>query len=88
MAYRRHSVISQPALPGMASDPLVEWMRLRNNVRKRSSMTKPHKKRQTAAEKRLLAARRDPRQVSLFGTGHTDELMPRNPLSDNPGNKL
>jgi hypothetical protein len=54
----------------MASDPLVEWMRLR----KRSSMTNPHKKRQTAAEKRLLAARRDPRQVSIFGQDHTNDL--------------
>lgn len=67
MGYRRHSLISQPALPGMEVDPYLAWLRLRMQPRKRSP-------RPTAAEKRLKAARRDPRQVSIFGPQHTDEL--------------
>lgn len=31
-------------------------------------------RRMTAAEKRIQAARRDPRQVSLYGAMHTEEL--------------
>lgn len=68
MGYRRHSLISQPALPGMEVDPYLAWLRLQK--------PKPaaRRKRKTAAEKRVEAARRDPRQVSIFGPQHTDEL--------------
>ncbi|HWF06209.1 MAG TPA: hypothetical protein VHA06_21150 [Candidatus Angelobacter sp.] len=67
MAYRRYSVISQPSLPGMEVDPLLVWMRMRRRTRIR-------KPRITAAERRLEAARRDPRQSSIYGPEHTATL--------------
>jgi hypothetical protein len=72
MPFRRHSLISQPGLPGMEVDPHLAWLRLR----KRHCMQQ-RPKRPTAAEKRLEAARRDPRQVSIFGQEHTDDLTSR-----------
>jgi hypothetical protein len=51
----------------MESDPLLTVLRLQRRPRAR-------KPRKTAAEKRLEAARSDPRQKSIFGMGHTDEL--------------
>jgi hypothetical protein len=62
----------QPTLPGMlAPDPLLEFLR----THRRQSIQRERKPRLTAAEKRLIEARRDPRQTSIFGQEHTDLLM-------------
>jgi len=61
----------QRPLPGIESpDALHEFWAARRQARRNW----PRKPARTAAEKRLLKARRDPRQLSIFGMGHTDEL--------------
>lgn len=57
----------QRPLPGMGAVPTLGlWRQFQPKPMKR--------KRATAAEKRLQAARRDPRQSSIFGWAHTEEL--------------
>lgn len=68
MTYRRHSVIYQPPLPGVADPDAYQAFR---RQRREPGLRKP---RITAADRRLQAARTDPRQRSIFGPGHTDEL--------------
>jgi hypothetical protein len=69
MTFRRNSLITQPSLPGLPAhpDPYLAWRASRILPRGR-------KRRPSAAERRLEAARRDPRQTSIFGPQHTDEL--------------
>lgn len=69
MNARRHIRTAQPALPGFtAPDPYLAW---RNEIARRPRIRKAMP---TAAERRLKAARRDPRQASIFGAEHTAEL--------------
>jgi hypothetical protein len=42
------------------------------------------KRKKLTEEERLQAARFDPRQISIFGTEHTAELMSKTPLSMEP----
>ena len=69
----RLSEYRQLVLPGCEQHGLLE---LRKFVRR-------HERRQwkryklSAQERKLAAARRDPRQVSLYGQEHTEELVSR-----------
>lgn len=65
---RKFLPVRQPGLPGIRPAPTLGlWMKW--------TPTRPgSRRRMTAAERRIAAARRDPRQASLYGDGHTAEL--------------
>jgi hypothetical protein len=56
------------ALPGCERHGLLELRRFIGRNQRRQW------KRPSQAERRLMAARRDPRQVSIYGEGHEEEL--------------
>jgi hypothetical protein len=60
--------LTQMQLPGCEQHGLLELRRfIRRNQRRQW-------KRPSQAERRLMAARRDPRQTSIYGDAHTKEL--------------
>ena len=67
---REMARIAQLVLPGCERHGLLE---LRQFVR-RNQRRQWKRYKLTPQERRLAAARRDPRQVSIYGSGHEEEL--------------